>query len=46
MLASATKSNALQYSMVFWDEVTDTVAEEFRRYVFGSTTWTRLLRGW
>jgi tartrate dehydrogenase/decarboxylase / D-malate dehydrogenase len=29
MLASATKSNALQYSMVFWDEVTDKVAEEF-----------------
>jgi len=28
-LASATKSNALQHSMVFWDAVTDRVATEF-----------------
>jgi len=28
-VASATKSNALQYSMVFWDEVTDEVAAAF-----------------
>ena len=29
MLASATKSNALQHSMVLWDEVADQVAAEF-----------------
>jgi len=29
LLASATKSNALQHSMVLWDEVTDEVASEF-----------------
>ena len=29
MLASATKSNALQHSMVLWDEVADEVATEF-----------------
>jgi tartrate dehydrogenase/decarboxylase/D-malate dehydrogenase len=29
MLASATKSNALQHSMVLWDEVADEVAAEF-----------------
>jgi tartrate dehydrogenase/decarboxylase/D-malate dehydrogenase len=29
MLASATKSNALQYSMVLWDEVVGEVAKEF-----------------
>jgi tartrate dehydrogenase/decarboxylase / D-malate dehydrogenase len=29
MLASATKSNALQHSMVLWDEVADRVAAEF-----------------
>ena len=28
-LASATKSNALQYSMVFWDEVTEAVGKEY-----------------
>jgi tartrate dehydrogenase/decarboxylase/D-malate dehydrogenase len=37
LLASATKSNALQHSMVLWDEVVDAVAPEFpgvtvRRY--------------
>jgi tartrate dehydrogenase/decarboxylase / D-malate dehydrogenase len=37
LLASATKSNALQHSMVLWDEVADQVATEFpdvtmRRY--------------
>jgi tartrate dehydrogenase/decarboxylase/D-malate dehydrogenase len=37
LLASATKSNALQHSMVFWDEVIDEVARDFpqvevRRY--------------
>lgn len=36
-LASATKSNALQHSMVLWDEVTDAVSQEYpgvtlRRY--------------
>ncbi|MEZ5416957.1 MAG: tartrate dehydrogenase [Vicinamibacterales bacterium] len=29
LLASATKSNALQHSMVLWDEVVDAVAQEF-----------------
>jgi tartrate dehydrogenase/decarboxylase / D-malate dehydrogenase len=29
MLASATKSNALQHSMVLWDEVADQIAAEF-----------------
>ena len=29
LLASATKSNACQHSMVFWDEVTDLVARDF-----------------
>src|SRR5216684_8058466 len=29
LLASATKSNALQYSMVLWDQVLDQVAKEF-----------------
>ncbi|MGE0814428.1 MAG: tartrate dehydrogenase [Vicinamibacterales bacterium] len=29
LLASATKSNALQHSMVLWDEVVDEVAREF-----------------
>ncbi len=29
-LASATKSNALQHSMVLWDEVVDAVARDFR----------------
>ncbi len=29
MLASATKSNALQHSMVLWDEVTASVAKDF-----------------
>ena len=29
MLASATKSNALQHAMVFWDEVVGDVAKEF-----------------
>ena len=29
LLASATKSNALQYSMVLWDEVVSSVAAEF-----------------
>jgi tartrate dehydrogenase/decarboxylase/D-malate dehydrogenase len=29
MLASATKSNALQHSMVFWDEITDEIAAAF-----------------
>jgi tartrate dehydrogenase/decarboxylase/D-malate dehydrogenase len=29
LLASATKSNALQHSMVLWDEVVDAVAAEF-----------------
>jgi tartrate dehydrogenase/decarboxylase/D-malate dehydrogenase len=29
LLASATKSNALQYSMVLWDEVVETVARDF-----------------
>jgi tartrate dehydrogenase/decarboxylase/D-malate dehydrogenase len=29
LLASATKSNALQHSMVLWDEVVETVANEF-----------------
>jgi len=37
MLASATKSNALQYSMVLWDQVADAVRQEypsveFRKY--------------
>jgi tartrate dehydrogenase/decarboxylase / D-malate dehydrogenase len=27
-LASVTKSNAQKYSMVFWDEVTDAVAQD------------------
>ena len=29
LLASATKSNALQHSMIFWDEVVEQVAKEF-----------------
>lgn len=29
LLACATKSNALQYTMVFWDEVCDAVAKEY-----------------
>src|SRR5437764_11995982 len=29
MLASATKSNALRHSMVFWDEVAEAVAKEY-----------------
>ena len=29
LLASATKSNALRYSMVLWDQVTDAVAAEY-----------------
>ena len=29
LLASATKSNALQYSMVFWDEVVEEVASDY-----------------
>lgn len=28
-LASATKSNALQYSMVMWDEIVETIAREY-----------------
>jgi tartrate dehydrogenase/decarboxylase / D-malate dehydrogenase len=34
MLASATKSNALQYSMVLWDEVVADVAKEFPQVEF------------
>src|SRR5262249_36343305 len=33
-LASATKSNALQHSMVLWDEVADAVRAEFPSVVF------------
>ncbi|MCP3960053.1 MAG: tartrate dehydrogenase [bacterium] len=29
MLASATKSNALQHSMVMWDEIVDAIAEDY-----------------
>ena len=29
LLASATKSNACQHSMVFWDEITDLVAQDY-----------------
>lgn len=29
MLASVTKSNAQKYSMVFWDEMTDQISEEY-----------------
>jgi tartrate dehydrogenase/decarboxylase/D-malate dehydrogenase len=34
MLASATKSNALQHSMVLWDEVVDGVAKDFPSVVW------------
>jgi tartrate dehydrogenase/decarboxylase / D-malate dehydrogenase len=36
LLASATKSNALQHSMVLWDEVVDSVAREYP-----SVTWRK-----
>ncbi len=47
MLASATKSNALQHAMVLWDEVVADVAKEFPRgRAAASTTWTRCARAW
>ena len=46
LLASATKSNALQHSMVLWDEVVDEVARDFPAVdASASTTWTRSRRG-
>jgi isocitrate/isopropylmalate dehydrogenase len=44
MLASATKSNALQHAMVLWDEVVAGVATEFPDVELRSTTWTRCAR--
>ena len=46
MLASATKSNALRYSMVLWDKVAERWRRTTRRSSSGSTTWTRSPRGW
>ena len=47
LLASATKSNALQHSMVLWDEVVGRGrARSSRRHGTGSTTSTRWRREW
>ena len=46
-LASATKSNALNYTAVFWDEVVAEVGARLsRRRRSRPTTWTRWRRGW
>ena len=45
MLASATKSNALQHAMVLWDEVAADVAKDFPASTCG-ITWTRCARAW
>ena len=47
LLASATKSNALQHSMVLWDEVVDEVAARLPgAHGAPSTTSTRWRRAW
>ncbi len=46
LLASATKSNALQHSMVLWDEVVEQIAPSFPMSTCGSTTSTRSRHGW
>ena len=46
LLASATKSNALQHSMVLWDEVVADVAKDFPDVTIASITWTRLRPAW